>query len=107
MDWEVVMPLFARLLSPQSVLAIIHFADDPPVPWKDHYSKRIFKRFTNYKTCVPIDMIPHLDNHRLFKTLGTAKTAPVVIRQTVEDYIAAQHARSSLSRDTLTVEQSE
>lgn len=105
MDWEVVLPRFARMLSPHGVLAIIHFANEPQVPWQHHYSKHIFKRYTNDSAYVPIDMIPHLEDRGLFKLLGTAKTAPVVVQQTIEDYIAAQHARSSLSLDTLTAEQ--
>lgn len=33
------------------------------------------------------------------------QTAPVSVKQTIEDYIAAQHARSTLSLDTMTAEQ--
>ncbi len=41
----------------------------------------------------------------MFQRLGKRETAPVVVKQAVEDYIAGQHARSTLSLDTMTAEQ--
>ncbi len=103
MDWGVVLPRFARLLTPHGVLAIVYIVDQP-VPWREGYLQ-IVRRFTNNPTYVPFDMIAEFEKYQLFQKLGEHKTAPVSLRQTVEDYIAAQHARSNLSLETMTAEQ--
>lgn len=106
MDLGVALPRFARWLSPHGVLAIVHIGDsgDWPVPWRDGY-RQIARRFTNNPTYIPFDLIGELEKHRLFQKLGECKTTPVPMRQTVEDYIAAQHARSNLSLETMTASQ--
>jgi hypothetical protein len=45
-----------------------------------------------------------LTTHHLFEPVGVQETAPVTVQQTVEDYIAAHHARSSLSLDAMSAE---
>ena len=103
MEWEVVLPRFERILTPHGVLAIVYTVDQP-VPWREGY-RQIVRRFTNNPTYVPFDWIAELEKYQLFQKLGERKTAPVSVRQTVEDYIAAQHARSNLSLETMTAEQ--
>jgi ubiquinone/menaquinone biosynthesis C-methylase UbiE len=103
MDWEVVLPRFAREVSPHGVLAIVYLVDQP-VPWREGYLQ-IVRRFTTNPTYVPFDWIAELEKYQLFQQLGERKTAAVSVRQTVEDYVAAQHARSSLSLETMTAEQ--
>jgi ubiquinone/menaquinone biosynthesis C-methylase UbiE len=103
MEWEVVLPRFARLLTLHGMLAIVHLVDQP-VPWQEGYTQ-IERRFTTNPSYVPIDMIPELEKYRLFQQLGERQTAPVTMRQTVEDYIAAHHGRSCLSLESMTVEQ--
>jgi hypothetical protein len=102
MDWGVVLPRFTRLLTQHGVLAIAYIVDQR-VPWYDGYLQ-IVKRFSTNPTYVPIDWIAELEKYHLFQKLGERKTEPVILRQTIEDYIAAQHARSSLSVDSMTPE---
>lgn len=106
MEWGVVLPRFAQWLSPHGVLAIAYIGDieDWPVPWRDGY-RQIVRRFSNNPAYQPFDWIAELVKERLFQKLGERQTAPVSVKQTVEDYIAAQHARSTLSLDTMTAEQ--
>jgi ubiquinone/menaquinone biosynthesis C-methylase UbiE len=103
MDWGVVLPRFARLLTPHGVLAIVHIVDQP-APWREGYLQ-IERRFTTNPTPVPFDMIAALEKDQLFQKLGERKTTAVSERQTVADYIAAQHSRSILSLETMTAEQ--
>jgi len=103
MEWGVVLPRFARLLTLRGVLAIVHFVDQP-VPWREGY-QQIERRFTTNPGYVPIDMIAELEKDRLFQQLGERQSAPVAVRQTVEDYIAAHHGRSCLSLESMTAEQ--
>jgi len=103
MEWGVVLPRFARILTPHGVLAIVYIVDQP-VPWREGYLQ-IVRRFSNNPTYVPFDMIAEFEKYQLFQKLGEHKTAPVSLQQTVGDYIAAQHARSSLSLETMTAGQ--
>jgi ubiquinone/menaquinone biosynthesis C-methylase UbiE len=103
MDWGVVLPRFAREVTSHGVLAIVHLVDQP-VPWSEGYLQLV-RRFSTNPTYVPYDMIAELEKHRLFQRLGEQKTAAISEQQTVEDYVAAQHARSSLSLESMTAEQ--
>ena len=104
MDWGVVMPRFVSSLTPHGMLAIVYIPEDLPFPWRDGY-RQILRRFTTNPTYQPINWIAALEKYHLFQHLGECETAPVAVRQTVEDYIAGQHARSSLSLDAMTAEQ--
>jgi len=103
MDWGVVLPRFAREVSPHGVLAILYLVDQP-VPWSEGYLQ-IVRHFSINPTYEPFDWIAELEKYHLFQRLGEWKTAAVSVRQTVEDYGAAQHARSSLSLEAMTAEQ--
>jgi ubiquinone/menaquinone biosynthesis C-methylase UbiE len=100
MDWNVVLPRFARIVTPNGMLAILYI-EEQSVPWSEGY-RQIVRRFTNNPTYAPFDWIGELEKYHLFQRRGERKTAPVSVQQSVEDYIAAQHARSSLSLETMT-----
>lgn len=104
MEWDVVLPRFAGLLTPRGMLAIAHVEYGSPLPWYDGYLA-LTKRFSNNPNYVPIDLIAELEKRRLFQKQGEAVTAPEPLRQPIGEFIAAQHARSSLSLDTMTSEQ--
>src|SRR5215467_7523749 len=103
LEWDVVLPRLARVLTPHGLLAIAN-VEELPAPWSEG-SRQIKQRFTNNPTYQPFDWIAALEKEQLFQQLGERETAPVAVSQTVEDYIAAQHARSTLSLDTMTAEQ--
>ncbi len=100
MDWSIVLPRFAQLLTPQGVLAIVNVLERS-IPWRGSYLK-IVKSFSNNPTYIPIDMITEFERHGLFTKIGQSVTKAVALQQTVEDYIAAQHARSACSLETMT-----
>ena len=103
MEWDVVLPRLARVLTPHGLLAIA-FVEEQPAPWSEG-SGQVKQRFTNNPAYQPFDWIAALEKQRLFQQLGYRLTAPVAVSQTLQDYIAAQHARSTLSLDTMTAEQ--
>ncbi len=103
MDWEVVLPRFAQLVTKHDVLAIVCIVEQP-VPWREGF-RQIERRVSHNPTSVSIDWIAALEKYQLFQKLGERKAAAVSIRQTVEDYLAAQYARSSLSLETMTADQ--
>jgi hypothetical protein len=47
----------------------------------------------------PFDLIAELEKRDLFQKLGEKKTVPVTSAQSIDDYIASFHSRSSLSLD--------
>ncbi len=102
MDWGVVLPRFTRLLTRHGVLAIA-YVEDQGVPWYDGYLQ-IVKRFSTNPAYLPFDWVAELEKYHLFQKLGERQTEPVSVRQTIEDYIASQHARSSLSLESMTPE---
>lgn len=103
MEWDVVLPRLARVLTQHGMLAILN-VEEQPVSWHEGY-RQIEQRFTNNPAYQPFDWITALEKERLFQKLGMRETAPVSVSQTVEDYIAARHARSILSLDTMTASQ--
>lgn len=54
---------------------------------------------------MPFDLVAELEKYQLFQKLGEVKTAPVSVQQTLEDYVAAQHARSVLALEAMAAEQ--
>ncbi len=100
MDWGVVLPRFAQLLTTRGVLAIVH-VEEQDVPWHAGYLE-IVKRFSNNPTYTPVDLIAEFEKHQLFQKYGERVTTPLLLQQTIEDYTTAQHARSALSLDTMT-----
>jgi ubiquinone/menaquinone biosynthesis C-methylase UbiE len=106
MEWDVVLPRLAHVLTPHGMLAIIHVGDSSArsTPWREGASQ-ISQRFTNNPAYQPFDWLAALEKYGLFQKLGERECAPVLVSQTVEDYIAAQHAKSILSLDTMTAEQ--
>src|SRR5215470_8372360 len=103
MEWDVILPRIARVLTPHGLLAIAYI-EEQPAPWNEDY-RQISQRFTNNPTYEPFDWITELEKYQLFQKLGERETTSVSVSQSVEGYIAAQHARSTLSLDTITVEQ--
>ena len=103
MELDVTLPRLARVLTPHGLLAIA-FVEEQPTLWSEG-SSQIKQRFTNNPAYQPFDWIAESEKERLFQQLGYRLASPVSVSQTVEDYIAAQHARSILSLDTMTAEQ--
>jgi len=97
MDWEVVFPRFAEMCSPQGFVALVH-RTELDAPWQDGVT-RLIQRYSTMRDYEPFDLIEQLERRRLFHTIGRRETAPVTSRQSIADYIASFHSRSSLSWD--------
>jgi trans-aconitate methyltransferase len=103
MDWSAVLPRFAQECTPNGVLAVLYLEEES-VPWHEGYVE-IVRRYSTNRTYVPFDWIAELEKYYLFQKLGEHRATPLPIRQTVADYVAAQHARSSLSLEAMSSEQ--
>jgi SAM-dependent methyltransferase len=99
MDWDVVLPRIARVLTAGSHLAIVNSSVEPP-PW-DAELRAIIRRYSRNPTYRELDLIAALTERRLFGVIGGHRTQPMVVTQRLDEYIAAFHAMSSLTRRRL------
>jgi SAM-dependent methyltransferase len=97
MDWDVVFPRFAEVCSLYGFVALVH-RTELDSPWQDGVT-RLIQQYSTMRDYEPFDLIEQLERRCLFQTVGRRETTPVTSRQSVEDYIASFHSRSSLSRD--------
>lgn len=100
LDWDSVFPRFASVLTPRGVLALAQVQYQPLPPWYEGFLALV-RRFSSNPTFVPVDLVAEFEHRRLFQKQGEVTTTPVVLQQTIEEYIAAQHARSTLSLETM------
>ncbi len=99
MDWNIVLPKFKGLLSPDGYLAII---DDGnlPTPWEEGLHKIINVYSTN-REYRPYHLIDELEHRNLFIKIGEKRTEPIVFQQSIEEYIQSFHARNGFSYDVM------
>lgn len=97
MAWGVILPRFAKALTPTGVLACVRPVDEAPAPWRDGL-KDIIKRHSTQKAWIPYDMLKAWEEAALYEPLGEHTTAPMEFTQSIEDFIDAHHAMSALTR---------
>ncbi len=102
MDWDIVLPCFRDVLTPHGYLAVLEVEGSLPwhqtLPW-DTEVHEIIKRYSTSPKYQEFDMIEEWKLRGLFEKLGETETAPVQFTQPLDDYIAAFHSMSSLSRE--------
>ena len=99
MEWDVVLPRFAALLTPGGRLAIVN-KREVAAPWADELAQ-IIPRYSTIRNFSRVDMIRALEQRGLFRTEGTQELPPVRFRQSLDDYIEGQHSQSSFSRERM------
>ena len=95
-EWEIAFPLFCSLLTSNGFLAVIHRRTQP-MPWDDEL-RELKMRFSTHRDRKWPNTIAELEVRGFFHKRGEKETAPVPYFQSVDDFIAGQHSRSSLSR---------
>ncbi len=106
MHLETVLPKLSAMLTPNGVLAITTVLFEPKPPWQEAYAA-IVKKYSNNQAYQSTNIIDGLERARLFRRLGARRTAPMLTKQTISDYIESQHGRSSLSLETMTTSDAE
>jgi ubiquinone/menaquinone biosynthesis C-methylase UbiE len=97
MSWEVLLPRLAAALTPHGMLAVVGPIEPEPPPWAAAL-KQLIRRYSTAAGYVPFDMITAWQQAGLFRQLGKASTGPIAFEQPLEEYIAAFHATSTLTR---------
>ncbi len=100
MEWEIVLPRFRQLLTPNGYLAIVGRAEQP-IPWREELFKLIAE-FTTNKDYQPYNVVDELEKRQLFRQLGRQQTSPTPFSQSIPAYIEAIHSRNGFSRERMT-----
>ena len=101
MDWDVVLPKFGRHLAADGVLAIVN--GDAPVQadWSGQRRALIieYSAMQNFRS---FNLVDELVKRKLFELKKIQVCKPVEITQSVDDFLKAEHSRSSLSIEAMT-----
>jgi hypothetical protein len=79
------------------MLAVLGPIEPEPPPWAAAL-KEIIPRYSTARRYVPFEMIPAWEGAGLFRQVGRAITGPMSFAQPLEEYLAAFHAQSTLTR---------
>ncbi|HEY0733576.1 MAG TPA: methyltransferase domain-containing protein [Herpetosiphonaceae bacterium] len=102
LDWDIALPRFARMLTPNGYLAIIELGQ-LLLPW-DAALASLIRRYSTNQEYQPLNLIAELERRGLFTPIGRHRTRPVAIRQPVDTYIESFHGRASFSRQRMSPE---
>jgi SAM-dependent methyltransferase len=100
MEWSVVMPRFAEMLTPNGSLAILGVGQSA-TPW-DGELLPVLLRNSTIEGYRPYDLVAELESRALFQPVGRHATDPVPFTQPLEAYIESFHGRASFSRQRMT-----
>jgi SAM-dependent methyltransferase len=97
MDWPVVLPRFAELLTPNGVLAIAsrHWELEQPMRAR---LLPIVERYSPVREFQRNDLIEELEQRGLFTSLGQHRTPPQPWQPTLDEYLECRHSQRGLSR---------
>lgn len=97
MAWEVVLPRFARALTPNGVLAIGNRDWDAPPALRDRL-RPIFAHYSPVRDFRPYNFLEELQQRGLFAKLGERRCGPEPWRPTVDEYLECRHSQRGFSR---------
>jgi ubiquinone/menaquinone biosynthesis C-methylase UbiE len=100
MDWDVVLPRFARLLTQEGSLAILRLDQLPPA-WDSELSQVCQRYSTVPDKQLSYDYIKAIEERGLFQRVETWRTKPVPFSQSMASYVESFHGRASFSRDRM------
>ena len=99
MEWDVVMPRFARMLTPGGSLAILG-VEQLPAPW-DADLWPIRRRYSTIPNFQHYDHVKGLEDRGLFRRIGTRRTEPIRFTQSLDAYVESFHGRAAFSRERM------
>jgi SAM-dependent methyltransferase len=103
MEWAIVMPRFAHMLTQAGSLAIVQSGQRPP-PW-DAELLPLIKKYSIYgQRYQSIDLVAELEQRGLFHKHGARQTTPAAFSQSLDAYIESFHGRASLARERMSGE---
>jgi SAM-dependent methyltransferase len=100
MEWDIVLPLFQRILTPHGYLALVDRGAENPSPW-DATLVEIVRRYSTNREYEPFDLVEELEQRHLFVQEGAIRTQPILFSQSVEDFIRSIHSMNGFSRQRM------
>ncbi len=99
MEWSVVMPRFAAMLTSHGHLAVLG-VKQLPAPWEED-RWLIRRRYSVIPNFQYYDLLKGLEDRGLFQRVGTRRTEPVTFAQSLDDYMESFHGRATFSRERM------
>ena len=102
MLWDVILPRFARILSPNGYLALV---ENPVLPsnWEAAITPILaaYSMNQDYQPYSMTKIAQELQAHGLFQQIGMREAEPVRVRRSVDNWITAIHATNGFSRERM------
>jgi hypothetical protein len=102
MDWYAIMPRFMRLLTPPGFFAIVD-VEELRLPWDDDL-RQLRREYSTIPNFQYYDHVKGLEERGLFHRVGSKRTQPALLTQSLDDYIESFHGRAAFSRERMTPE---
>jgi SAM-dependent methyltransferase len=102
MDWEIVLPRFARALAPGGKLALVARWEEQP-PWREPL-QALIERYSVFGEYREADLVALLAGRGLFREEGRRAFGPEAGRQRVDDYVLSWHSRAGLARHRMSAD---
>lgn len=99
MEWDIVFPLFHRILTPHGYVAIVG-RGTVDNPW-DEEVWALCARYSTNQEYAPYNLMEELKQRHLFELHGSLETQPVRFVQSGEDYLRSLHSRNGLSYERM------
>ncbi len=100
MEWDIVLPLFQRILTPHGYLALVDRGDEKRSPWDAQFVE-IVRRYSTNQEYQPFNLVEELEQRHLFVQEGSIRTQPIPFTQSVEDFIRSIHSMNGFSRQRM------
>ncbi len=104
MPWETTMARLAAVMTPRAQLAVVEHGPRD-VPWQDELVAVIQRHSRNPGYDPRFSVVAALEERGLFEAVGSAETPPVVVEQSVGDYVEQFHSRATLAREHMSPEE--
>ena len=99
MEWDIVLPLFHRILTPHGYLALVT-REAEHNPW-DNRLQELINQFSTNQEYLAYNLVEELEERHLFQPHGSLHTHPIPIKQSGEDYLQSIHSRNGFSRERM------
>jgi SAM-dependent methyltransferase len=97
MDWDVVLPRLASVVTANGMLAIVERAWDGPPALRERVLP-IIERYSPVRNYRPYNMVDGLTQRGLFEKRGEQRRGPEPWQPTIDEYLECRHSQRGLSR---------
>jgi hypothetical protein len=100
MDWEIVLPRLADVLSPNGFVAIVGRDWEGP-PAVRARIRPVLMHYSAVRVWQNVDLLSELQHRELFRLIGTRRFGPEPWQPAVEQYLECRHSQRSFARSAI------